>query len=279
MAPQPAQSNTGPARRGRILLIAPLCRDEIVRGEARTTRAGGAALYMARALTRLGAEVRLHAPLADRDRDLLEALPANVEVVIHPARETTRFLLVLDENDPDRRALRCLAEGGTVDAARIDLDGADIVLLGPLLPGDLPGDLCAALRAARVPIDLGVQGLVRSIAPDGSVRLARRVHRAELPPIRILAGDDGEISRIRGVRARETVITRASRGAVVQIEELDQDVVIPAAPLRRAPGEAVGLGDTFLAVYSWWRWIGLDVAEAGARAAEAAADRLVAELD
>lgn len=257
-------------------MIAPLCRDEIVRGESRSVRAGGAGLYMTWALSKLGVRVHLHTPLAESDRDLLDALPSAIEVTVHPSRETMRFRLTLDPHDPDRRSLECQAMGGSLDPAKLDLSGAGLILLGPLLPTDLSADLCLLLRQATVPIDLGVQGLVRSVAENGSIRLARRVHRADLPPIRILAGDDDEIARVRGIRSRETLVTRASRGAVVQLEESEREIVIPPVPLADAPRNPVGLGDTFLAVYSWWRHSGLGVADAGARAAEAASHLLCA---
>ncbi len=258
-------------------MIAPLCRDEIIRGASRIERTGGAGLYMARALAKLGARVTLHTPLGDDDRDLIEALPPGIDVTIHPARRATRFRLTLDAQDPDLRTLECTTIGGPFDPGRIEAGDADLVLLGPLLPTDLMKDLREKLHRIAAPIDLGVQGMARIVESDGTIRLARRADLGDLPPIRILAGDDEEVARVRGIRAKEIVITRGSRGAVVQLDEAAPEIVIPPARLDAPPQEAIGLGDTFLAVYAWWRSSGLEAADAGARAAEAAGRVLVGE--
>jgi hypothetical protein len=94
---------------GPVAILAPLCRDEIaVGGSSPSMRAGGAALYASWALSKLGARVVIHTPLAERDRDLLECLPGEVEVVVHPSRETTFFRIEIEDGDPDRRTLRLL---------------------------------------------------------------------------------------------------------------------------------------------------------------------------
>ncbi len=243
-------------------------------------RAGGAGLYAARALDRLGARVILHTPLAARDRDLLGALPARVRVVEHPSRETTRFRLEFDRARPNERRLFAVSASDPVDADRIGaqaLSEAAWVLLGPLLPRDLPASLLAALTQCGRPLHLGIQGLVRAADPGAVVVPAAYPLVAQLPPLAVLCGDESEVDALAGSPgapplaeiASEIVVTRGDHGARIAAGA-GQPVEVAAVPPRRLGGEPVGLGDTFLAVYSWWRRAGRSIEESGREAATAA---------
>jgi|GEM_PF-5645196 len=257
-----------------VLLIAPLCRDMIVVGTERRVRAGGAGLYASWALARLGAAVRLHTPLAKGDEDLLRALPPGaVEAVIHPSRETTRFEIEISPEDPNERRMRCRVSSDPLDPARIDAAGNAYILVAPLLPGDLDERVVAFLRECARPIDLGVQGLCRDVAADGTVRVAAPPAGLRLPPLRIAAGDEREIAAFAGTMlqvAREVVVTRGNRGAWIDLRDPPRRVEIPPVPPAGPARDAIGLGDTFLASYGWMRNGGLDVLESGNGAARAA---------
>jgi sugar/nucleoside kinase (ribokinase family) len=303
----------------RVLVIAPVCRDEIVRGTwddgarlheerdaARTVRSGGAALYASWALVSLGASVVLHTPLADTDRDLLSAFPRGVDLITHPSRETTRFEIRCDPIDTNRRFLTCRAAADPIDPARVDPRGCSHLLVAPLLPTDLDGPLMEWIRACGIPVDLGAQGICRRIGRDGAIEAgcaikanrtieaagAARPHPtgAPFPPLRILAGDEAEIALLPETlrdAADEIVTTRGDRGAWIDLRE---EPVLPkrdrqaTPPVRRLaiaaippavpPRAAIGLGDTFLAVYGWARTMGMDP-EAGGIAAARAATRLL----
>lgn len=275
--------------RSDVVLLAPLCRDEIVTPSGATSRTGGAGLYASWALTRLGCGVRLHTPLAETDTDLLEALPKDARVTVHPSRATTRFQLTIDPERPDERTLRNTEQSDPLDHYRIvDLDSAAYVLFCPLLPHDLDLGLLGLMCSCPCPIDVGIQGLVRSIDSNGIANV-RAVPLMGLPPIRVLAGDETEITTIaktddpdlaidsilaKGVE--EVVMTRASRGARIGIDAADEILELPALPPRRAAAESIGLGDTFLAVYGWHRHIGNSPADAG-KSAATAATRLMEE--
>jgi sugar/nucleoside kinase (ribokinase family) len=274
----------------RVLLLAPLCRDRIVGADASAQeRAGGAGLYASWALVGRGARVALHTPLAEADRDLLQALPPEVEVTVHPTPRTTCFEIAVDPLDAATRSLRLLAASNALDPARIVAwGGAAHVLFAPLWPTDLSEPLAAWLRSCGAPLDVGVQGLVRTLEPWGgapgpgaragvgpAVRLAvAPVSEARLPRLRVLAGDGEEVAACsRRYRAAETITTRAERGARIAIAGAPEALEIPAAPARAAL-HPIGLGDTFLAVYGWERTRGAEPRDAGARAAKAARDLL-----
>ncbi len=273
-----------------VLLLAPLCRDEIVEpGIPAATRPGGAGYYASWALARLGARVVLHTPLAGKDRDLLRFLPERTEVVVHPSRDTTFFRIETDPNDLNRRTLERLAASDPCDPSLLGgLADAAYLLLAPLLPEDLGRPLMEALQSAPVPIDLGVQGLVREVDSSGRIVAAGAFARAAMPRLRVLAGDEAEIMRFAGIgetaaacrslvggAAEEVIATRGDRGAVILDRGREEPLEIAAVP---PPGDArrrVGLGDTFLAVYGWRRHGGAGIEEAGRQAAAAAARVMV----
>jgi sugar/nucleoside kinase (ribokinase family) len=276
-----------------VLLLAPLSRDEISgAGSGTVTRAGGAGLYASWALSKLGARVILHTPLAERDRDLLRYLPAGVDVVVHPSRETTSFRIEEDPGDLNKRTLVLLASSDPLDPELLgDLSASAYVFLGPLLPDDIDGPLVVALRRMSSAIDLGAQGLVRQVDRSGVVVPARAAGRLDLPPLRVLAGDECEVSLMAGgtgeeealrilseETAMEVVLTRGDRGASIRIRAAARSIEVPAVAACGRGAHPVGLGDTFLAVYGWHRHTGATAVEAGARAALAATELLEAGL-
>lgn len=276
-----------------VLLLAPLCRDEIADAQGRTTsRAGGAGLYASWALARLGARAILHTALAERDRDLLQSLPRKTEVVLHPSRETTGFRIEVDPSDPNRRSLTLLAASDPLDPTRLGaIAEAAYAFLGPLLPGDLGGPLADALRGAAIPLDLGIQGLVRRVDESGMITPAALAGSFELPHLRVLAGDETEIAQAAGVwdaagdprallgrLANEVIVTSGDRGASIFVQGGAKPVEVAAVPPPGPARHPIGLGDTFLAVYGWKRHSGLGPAEAGSIAAAAASDLLARGL-
>ncbi|MBM3286583.1 MAG: hypothetical protein FJY88_04440 [Candidatus Eisenbacteria bacterium] len=284
---------TGPERSGgdAVVLLAPLCVDEIVtRGGqgsvgVRRVAPGGVGLYAAWALARLGARVILHTPLARADVGLLSALPPSVEAIVHPTRETTRFRIEIDPGAPDERLLLAIAASDPLDPDRLSgLGESAYILLGPLLPRDLSREISDRLAAGGRPIDLGIQGLVRDVAPDGTVRMKPAMSRPSLQPLRIVAGDEAEVALFSGVSdleaallalvrdsAREAVATAGSKGARIRVRGESASHLIAPTPARTGGGRPVGLGDTFLAAYGWHRERGQAPQRAGALAASAAA--------
>jgi sugar/nucleoside kinase (ribokinase family) len=255
-------------------------------------RAGGAGLFASWALKRLGARVILHTPLAGKDRDLLEWLPPGVETIVHPSRETTTFRIEVDPDDVNKRTLLLLAAGDSLDPERLErAEKPAYVLLGPLLPADLDDSLVAVLERLDTPIDLGAQGLVRQPEPSGRITPCAVEGGINLPPLRVLAGDDSEIARLAGSSeteealeilshrtAGEVIATHGDRGASIRLRGGAPTLRIQAVPPRGPAAHPIGLGDTFLATYGWCRHTGAGPAEAGARAAVAATELLVAGL-
>lgn len=124
---------------------------------------GGSAWYAAHTFRALGADARvLTAAGPDYPLDAL----AGVAARIAPAARTTLF-----ENVHARggRTQRVEAAAPPLDPAALGADwrGSDVLYLAPVL-GELAPRAFAAAAAARK-VGLGVQGLVRAVAPDGGV--------------------------------------------------------------------------------------------------------------
>jgi sugar/nucleoside kinase (ribokinase family) len=266
-----------------LLLLAPLCWDEIVDRSGSRKVPGGAGFYAAHALAKQGARVSLHTPLAERDRSLLAHLPPSTQVVVHPSRSTTRFRIELDPTRPNEREIFLLDRCDRFDSERVVSSlPVGSLLLGPLLPEDLDRGLLSLLRSSGVAVDLGVQGLVRSVDKDGRV-VTVHPRNPEISPIRILSGDVEEILALAGTEdidtalgdlsrdaAEEVIATRGDRGASIRLRDSNETIEIPAARPGKPIRHTVGLGDTFLAVYAWKRSQGSPPQAAGRSAAEAA---------
>ena len=126
---------------------------------------GGSAYYAARALAGLGAHVRV---LTAAGPDLPpDPFGPGVEAVVLPAPATTTFENVYGPGG--RRTQRVLSAAPPLDPRRLPAAWreADLLLLAPVL-GELdPAAFAATVRARAV--GLCVQGLVRTVRPDGSV--------------------------------------------------------------------------------------------------------------
>ena len=125
---------------------------------------GGSAWYAAHTFRTLGADTRvLTAAGPDYPPDAL----AGVTARIAPAARTTLFVNV--HAPAGRRTQRVEASAPPLDAAALGADwrGADVLYLAPVLGEIAPRAFVTAAGARKV--GLGVQGLVRAVAPDGAV--------------------------------------------------------------------------------------------------------------
>jgi sugar/nucleoside kinase (ribokinase family) len=133
-----------------------------VMGEARVP--GGPAWYAARALAGLGARPRL---LTAAGPDFPREALAGIEVEVLPSPVTTVFVNAYGAGGA--RAQRVLSAAPPLDATRLPAAwrGPDVLHLAPVLGETDVRALADATRARLV--GLGVQGLVRSLAPGGEV--------------------------------------------------------------------------------------------------------------
>jgi sugar/nucleoside kinase (ribokinase family) len=242
-------------------------------------RPGGAVLYSARTLARLGADARVGAACAARDRDMLvgplEKL--GMHVSWHDASTTASFTF---RYDGDRRLMRQDAVGdpwSPADALAAVGD-AGWVHVGALARSDFPVDTLAALASEGRRLLVDAQGLVRT--PDlGELRTDAEIGDA-LRHVSILKLNDEEAETLAGssepealrsLGIPEIVLTLGSKGScVVTAAAVER---IPAQPVP-ADVDPTGAGDTYSAAYLVARSRGGDPVEAARAATEEVAEFL-----
>lgn len=128
---------------------------------------GGAAYYAGQALRALGARVRI---LAGAGHDFPRGALSGLDAELVPSPRTTVFENV---HAAGARTQRVLAAAPPLDPASLPETWrvADVLFLAPVLGEVAPDAFRRAVRA-RV-VGLGVQGLVRGVAPDGAVTQPR----------------------------------------------------------------------------------------------------------
>jgi sugar/nucleoside kinase (ribokinase family) len=234
-----------------IAVVGQLSRDVITGGEPRI---GGPPWHAARALRVLGADVRLVAKCGEADAvpfaRQLEALDLPFELVV--GAETTSFSFTYDADGVRTMSIDTVGEPWL--EGELDLDGAEWVMVSPLLRGEI--DLAAVADGRRVLLD--AHGLVR-VPATGPLRLDGNFDRGQLDYVSMLKAADEEAAAMGPVDVPEMIVTHGARGATVN------GVDVQAEPIDRDP---TGAGDMFAAAYIVARAEGADPVTAGRRATE-----------
>jgi sugar/nucleoside kinase (ribokinase family) len=246
-------------------------------------RAGGAALYGARALARLGHPGVVVTRTAAEDAGLVDEVRAcGLPVCWRPGGATATFRL---EYGTDGRAVSILrlgdpwsladAQGWVSDA----LAGVSWVHVGALCRADFPpATLVELARGRRLALD--AQGLLRP-GRTGRVVLADRLDPSALAKVSVLklAEDEAQAVGIlpdapslSALGVPEVVLTRGALGALVVWA--GGSARIRTVEVRGA--DATGAGDMFLAAYVGRRDAGDGPEEAASAAAGVAGDLLAA---
>jgi sugar/nucleoside kinase (ribokinase family) len=203
---------------------------------------GGSALYAGLAAAALGARARVVTACAPGAAALARLGAAGVAASVASSEVTTTF-----ENDhrAGTRVQRVRAVAAPIEAVRVD---ADVVFVCPVA-GEVRG-APGAFGARQALVGVGLQGLLRAIAPDGSV-----TPRA-LPPEALVGahvafasredlGFDDGVARELAARVAVLVVTDGAAGATVY--EAGAPTRVPAAPAREV--EPTGAGDLFATAF------------------------------
>jgi sugar/nucleoside kinase (ribokinase family) len=262
----------------------------VVFGRSAGPRLGGTGAITALSLAKFGNRVVMVGRVGRDLGDLLSPLArAGVEVIPLPAESTLRFENVYpDPRRPDRREQKARAVPapiGPEDLKAVLRRRFCGVLLGPLTPSDLSLDVLRAVRQPDRPVALDVQGFLREVNPDGSVRPRAWKEAADsLAGLALLhAGDDeaaallgekeagpGSAERLaRGLGVETVAVTRGGDGAWIWSGEGLSEVPAYEPGLRME--DPTGCGDIFLAALFHARLQGWPAARAGRFAAMAAA--------
>ncbi len=259
-----------------IAVLGHLTRDVVAGG---APRPGGAVLYSARALARIGADAVVAASCAAEDRDgLLPAVAAfGLPTAWYESSRTTEYSF---HYEGDRRVMRQEAVGDpwTRERALEAAGEAEWIHVGALVRTDFPEEVVAALAQTGRALLVDAQGLVRRadlgpLQTDGEIGDVLR-------HVRILNLNDEEAETLVGSAEPETLQSLGVPEILLTLGSQGSYVVMPGV-VAHVPAEVVtghvdptGAGDTFSAAYLTQRAAGAEPVEAARTAARAVASFL-----
>ncbi len=240
---------------------------------------GGSAWYAAHTFRALGAAARV---ITAAGPDYPESALAGVEFRIAAAARTTRFVNVHAPGGRRRQQVEAAAPPLDPAALPAAWRGADVLHLAPVLGELSPRDFVEA-AGARV-VGLGVQGLVRAVAPGGAVVQPRWSFAPdELAGVTAafvgeddLAGQDDLLERLAAA-VPIVVFTRGAAGCTVTTA--GRTFHVGVFPTREV--DPTGAGDVFAAAFllALARGAGpVDAARLGAAAASIVVEGVGGEM-
>lgn len=234
-------------------------------------RLGGAAAYAARAAAVLGIDTAL-VTVAPPGSPLLAPLAATPGLSLHVSPSEVMTTFAVDYRGPSRRlVLRTTARSLTLADVPRAWRSPRVVCVGTVF-GECDRALVDAFCGAHVMAAL--QGWLRRRDPSGAIEPALSPEALDPPAsLRsvVLSEEDHptaeDIAARFGARGIFVALTRGRRGATIAYR--GQRIEIPAAPAEEV--DPTGAGDVFGLVFGLALASGWDAAEAGRRAALAAA--------
>ncbi|WP_242342532.1 PfkB family carbohydrate kinase [Anaeromyxobacter terrae] len=229
---------------------------------------GGSAWYAAHTFRGLGAEARV---LTAAGPDYPQSALAGMESRIAAAARTTLFVNVHAPGGGRRQRVEAAAPPLDPAALPAAWRGADVLHLAPVL-GEISPRAFADAAGARI-VGLGVQGLVRAVAPDGAVVQPRwSFAPAELSGVTAafvgeddLAGQDDLLARLAAA-VPIVVFTRGAAGCTVTAR--GRTFHVGVFPTREV--DPTGAGDVFAAGFLLALARGADAGDAARLGAAAA---------
>lgn len=268
-----------------ICCIGHITLDKIVTPQHTAYMPGGTSFYFSNAIRPMGINYILLTAVAASEQGFVdELLKEGVQVRSYSSAQTVNFENIYGE-DIDHRTQRVNALSDPFRPEQLDGIEAKIFHAGPLLAGDIPGDLIIEL-AARGRVSLDVQGYLREVRNAQVVPAAWPAAREVLRHVHYLKANEHEAEMLTGTGdlekaalllaawgVQEVVITLGSRGSFIYDGSSFHHIpaFVPSAAI-----DATGCGDTYMAGYLSNRLSGATIAESGRFAAAMATIKLQA---
>jgi sugar/nucleoside kinase (ribokinase family) len=240
-----------------ILMIGHFAKDLLVVDGVGERASGGAVFYGSVPLRRLGLRVGVATRLHPDDYPRLDELRREgVEVFVTAAPQTSGIENVYSSADMERRICKPMGFAGPFAPADIPDVKAKVVLVTPIIAGEVDLPLLKAL-AARGPVGMDVQGFVRVREGDQLVFKHWPDMREGLSHITYLKVDKAEAELLTG----EGDLERAARALAsygpreVVLTQSSGVTVFAGGAVHRAPFTSkqlsgrTGRGDTCFATY------------------------------
>lgn len=251
----------------KFIIIGPLTRDRIFRKELKFESVGGAVYYQSSVFSGFGIDHTVLTTLAEKDKDLMDNLPQNTQIIPLYTHKTMEFENIYPDNNPNHRIQRASIPHNPVkpqDLSNINLKNYHALLLSPLSPYDIPLDTVEYLSSQDIPIYLGAQGYLRHVKNNIIVLKPWKNYKKFLDMVEFLFLDEIEARIILGnpdvgcpeiarklstYGPGEVIITRGERGALIYSKIRNKVYHLPILPPQKIV-DPTGLGDTFMAAYA-----------------------------
>jgi len=233
--------------------------DELDRNGKHLIRPGGSALYSSLAAAYLGARVSIFSSIGrDYPRNILSSISSNLIDIAGVKKFdglSTRFRI---SYGADSRRLEVVHPGQRLKPGRI-LGSLQAIHLGPVF-NELGLDALTYARQHSEFLTLDVQGLLRTVGPDGFVRLVRKNVNPFLSKCNLVKATEEEAHviapsstivatarRLLHKGAQYAIITRGRSGSLL-VKKYGGAFRIPSVPERKVV-DLTGAGDIFIG--SW----------------------------
>ncbi|MBB5634827.1 sugar/nucleoside kinase (ribokinase family) [Pedobacter cryoconitis] len=255
-----------------VCCIGHITLDRVVTPTTEKHMAGGTSFYFSNAIRKMDVNYGLVTAVGESEMPFVLELRANgTDVNVFPSAKTVYFENIYSGN-LDHRTQRVLQEADPFTVEQLSNIQAEIFHLGPLLSNDISVELIKDL-AGRSKVSLDVQGYLREVRGESVCAVDWPEKMEALQYVHTVKADEAELEVLTGVKGipegvkilsewgvREIVITRASLGSVIYMDEVFYDIPAfrPAAEV-----DATGCGDTYMAGYLYQRVKGAGIQQAG----------------
>jgi len=245
-----------------ICCVGHITLDKIVTPGHRVEMPGGTSYYFSNALRQMNVRYLLVTAVAPSEARFVEMLRSRgIEVRAFDSAETVCFENIY-RDDMNHREQRVWAQSDPFRVEQLADTQAAFFHLGPLLAGDIPGELIMHLSGKGI-LAMDAQGFLREVRDNAVFPVDWAAKKELLAYVDILKANEEEMQVLTNEReirkgaailagwgVKEVLITRGSNGSLVLANGTYYD--IPAF-IDGPAVDATGCGDTYMAGYLYQR--------------------------
>ncbi|MCG2618000.1 PfkB family carbohydrate kinase [Terrimonas sp. NA20] len=245
-----------------ICCVGHITLDKIVTPGRQVEMPGGTSYYFSNAIRQMDVRYLLVTAVAPSEKRFVEMLNSQgIEIKAFDSEQTVCFENIYRE-DMDHREQKVWAQSDPFHTAQLEGTEARIFHLGPLLAGDIPGDLIRFLSEKGI-VSMDAQGFLREVREHAVYPVDWPAKKELLAYVDVLKANEEEMHVLTGEKdirkgaailaswgVKEVLITLGSKGSVILTN--DQYYDIPAF-INGPAIDATGCGDTYMAGYLYQR--------------------------
>ncbi|MBO9658704.1 MAG: ribokinase [Chitinophagaceae bacterium] len=245
-----------------ICCVGHITLDKIVTPGRRVEMPGGTSYYFSNAIRQMDVRYLLVTAIASSEKRFVDMLISQgIEVKTFDSEQTVCFENIY-QHDMNHREQKVWAQSDPFHTAQLDGTDARIFHLGPLLAGDIPGDLIRSLSEKGI-VSMDAQGFLREVRENAVFPVDWPAKKELLAFVDVLKANEEEMHVLTGEKdirkgaailaswgVKEVLITLGSNGSVVLTDGQYYD--IPAF-INGDAVDATGCGDTYMAGYLYQR--------------------------